>query len=332
MLNLEYAEFYITNVCNLNCDRCNRFNNYAFSGHLDWQAHADLYVAWSRILTVDRIGILGGEPMLHPDFLHWVTEVANLWPNSQVMIMTNGTHLNRYPKLLDFLESWQGRIRIDISRHNSNRRDQCLSDIEDVFHQGFTRFCIHSPEQYAETGALGYVSTSVDPTLNIIDPARHSSHIWDDKSWQFVYQYNNQMIRYSDADFFDESLVRVDQSRKQLYLTPEINDPDLAAAKCLCKFSHHFLHGKLYKCGVTAVLPEFLRQFPVQAPQQKVDLLHAYEPASCTWSDHDLSEFLTGLKKGNAIPQCGLCPDQFHSREFYADSKKIKIQKIQAPH
>ena len=39
---LNYAEFYITNVCNLNCTECNRFNNYHFSGHQRWDDYSDV--------------------------------------------------------------------------------------------------------------------------------------------------------------------------------------------------------------------------------------------------------------------------------------------------
>ena len=30
-------EFYITNVCNIACPQCNRFNNWNFKGHQIWK-------------------------------------------------------------------------------------------------------------------------------------------------------------------------------------------------------------------------------------------------------------------------------------------------------
>ena len=37
MNRLDYCEFYITNVCNLSCNGCNRFNNYKFRGFQRWE-------------------------------------------------------------------------------------------------------------------------------------------------------------------------------------------------------------------------------------------------------------------------------------------------------
>lgn len=328
MSHLDYVEFYITNVCNLNCERCNRFNNYAFTGHMSWQDHADDYEQWSKIISLNRIGILGGEPMCHPDFCTWVAEVARLWPQSQVMIMTNGTYLNRYPDLYEWLKSWQGRVRIDVSRHNSEHRESTLHDIESVFKEGFE--CFHRNDAHGITGIQGYRSTDKDLDLTPIYTADHGPHIWADRSWQRIYKSGLVIIRYSDANIFDESVVRLDTSTKNLYLTPDMSDPDLAVDKCACKFSHHFLHGKLYKCGITAVLPEFMKQFAVSVEASKSSLIQSYVPAHWSWSPDELDIFLEGLRLGTSIPQCALCPDHFDPQQFAAGTKKLKLQKIKA--
>ena len=39
-LYLDYAEFYITNVYNLTCQGCNRFNNVKFKGWQGWNTFA----------------------------------------------------------------------------------------------------------------------------------------------------------------------------------------------------------------------------------------------------------------------------------------------------
>jgi organic radical activating enzyme len=325
---LDYVEFYITNVCNLNCNRCNRFNNYAFAGHMSWHDHANDYWQWSKKIQFKRIGILGGEPMAHPDFLLWVDEIAKLWPDSQIMIMTNGTYLDKYSDLYRLLCSYQGRVRIDISRHNSDQRQSCVQSIQNLLSDGFECFTVNSEEQYLRSGILGYRSTNQDPVQKPIYETTEDLHIWQDKSWQLVYRYKDIVVRYADADIFDEAVVRLDQSQNTLYLTSAITDPDLAVTKCACKFSHHFLHGRLYKCGVTAILPEFVKQFPLSASEQKMRLIQSYIPAHWSWSDSEIEMFLQGLQEGSAIPQCGLCPDHFTAKQFAAGTKKIKIQKI----
>ena len=45
---LNYVEFYITNVCNLTCQGCNRFNSFKFKGWQKWEDYADTYKQWSE--------------------------------------------------------------------------------------------------------------------------------------------------------------------------------------------------------------------------------------------------------------------------------------------
>ncbi len=97
------VEFYITNVCNLSCRGCNRFNDLNFKGHQRWADHADAYEAWSKRLDLPRITIIGGEPTLNPDLELWVSNLRRLWPNAVIMVQTNGTyqreeHMNFWEK------------------------------------------------------------------------------------------------------------------------------------------------------------------------------------------------------------------------------------------
>ena len=48
MNRLNYMEFYITNVCNLTCTGCNRFNNYKFKGFQRWADYKEEYTQWSK--------------------------------------------------------------------------------------------------------------------------------------------------------------------------------------------------------------------------------------------------------------------------------------------
>ena len=44
---IDYAEFYITNVCNLACPGCNHFNNYNLKGYWLWSELEKVYSQWS---------------------------------------------------------------------------------------------------------------------------------------------------------------------------------------------------------------------------------------------------------------------------------------------
>ena len=69
---IKKAEFYITNVCNLTCSNCNRFNNYNFRGWQRWSDYANEYSIWANKVRLQRITILGGEPLLNPTILDWI--------------------------------------------------------------------------------------------------------------------------------------------------------------------------------------------------------------------------------------------------------------------
>lgn len=108
------VEFYITNVCNLACRGCNRFNNYKFKGHELWKTHAKTYEAWSKRLDIPRITILGGEPTLNPDIRLWATNLRRLWPNAVIMIQTNGTYFK--PEFANYWKDY--RVGFGLSLHD----------------------------------------------------------------------------------------------------------------------------------------------------------------------------------------------------------------------
>ena len=113
------VEFYITNVCNLTCRGCNRFNNLNFKGHQRWADHADAYEAWSKRLDLPRITIIGGEPTLNPDLELWAMNLRRLWPDAVIMIQTNGTYYRPY-----FHEYWKKyRVGFGISLHDPEKAD-----------------------------------------------------------------------------------------------------------------------------------------------------------------------------------------------------------------
>ena len=108
------VEFYITNVCNLACRGCNRFNDLNFKGHQYWDDHADAYEAWAKRLDIPRITIIGGEPTLNPDLEKWCANLRRLWPDSVIMVQSNGTY--QRPEHFDLWFKY--RVGFGISLHN----------------------------------------------------------------------------------------------------------------------------------------------------------------------------------------------------------------------
>ena len=331
--SLDYCEFYITNVCNLNCDNCNRFNNYAFSGHQDWAEYQSLYQEWSKILDVKKMSILGGEPMLHPDFMTWLTGIADLWPGVELRIITNGTQIHRWPELYNILTKYQGQIWLEIN--------------------------VHSPDQYANMVAWAD---------GFLQGGRRSwhNHIWQqsynhikDSSWPHCdgpesFDLLPELIRtecqhrgldkkLANSEFYDvidDNLVRVAVCRAWKFypsavkfdgerLTLHSSDPEKAMAACLFKPCHHFIQGALYKCGPVGLFPNFIKQFPVHISRQEQELIHSYVPATPDWDGNKLDQFIQNLRDAVPIDQCRFCPENTHEcGEIASSTKKIRIQKL----
>lgn len=89
---IPLIEIYITNVCNLTCRGCNRFNNFKFTGHYFWNDYAAEMEQWAQRLDPETISIMGGEPTLNPELETWVANLRRLWPETHIMIQSNGTY------------------------------------------------------------------------------------------------------------------------------------------------------------------------------------------------------------------------------------------------
>jgi organic radical activating enzyme len=340
MYELNYCEFYITNVCNLNCPNCNRFNNYAFTGHYKWNDHCEDYKKWSKLLNVKNIGILGGEPFLNPEILKWVEGIAQLWPHSKIIIITNGTQLQRYPELYSELMKYQGRVVLEINGHSKFEKPQVLEEIKNLLVSPKETLFDNSPTSW--TTMYSNIRDASWPECDRVEDfyqlpeyiqqecrALHNVNpeSWIDENYDRIFvDKNNIKIHYRPAWSFNESAVKFDPYRETLSLYQ--SDPDKAMKACYFKICHHFIDGKLYKCGPTGILPEFIKQFPVKLTDNQRSLINSYKPAEAEWTDNELSLFIDNLKTAKSIDQCSLCPETFTPQEFTAGTKKIKIVKI----
>jgi organic radical activating enzyme len=219
-------EIYITNECNLTCKNCNRYNNYNFSGHYSWQANQQAIMAWSKRITAPVITIIGGEPMLHPDLYEWAELVCTAWPDTQVMIQSNGTI--RHPKLASIKHDFRKNIGVCASLHQ----------------EGMMKLL--KKNRYI-------------PSLEIID----------------------------NTEFTECALV--DQGT---HFEVHNSDPAKAFAACSMKHSHTILEGRLYKCPMVAVLPEFVKQYQVNLTESQSKNLFEYQSLAPDCGQEQLEQFV----------------------------------------
>jgi hypothetical protein len=282
MNRLDYAEFYITNVCNLSCSGCNRFNNYKFKGFQRWADHEAEYTQWSKELQFGSIGILGGEPLLNVDFMSWLQGIRRLWPNTHTKVVTNGYYLNQVKGLYNYVES-DRRSELWIGIHNKMHKEKILKNIENFL-----------------VGPLTYEF--------------NKDNIYQQYMW--ITDSNGVRLKVEYNWWFHQGAIVATETGKTLH------NSDITKAHNIChsKTCHHLMNGKLYKCGAVALFPEFDKQHILELSDEDRALMNSYRPLSVTDSEETKVNFINNLK--NSIPQCKFCPEEYHGEQLFALEKK----------
>lgn len=101
---LPYLEIPLVEHCNLNCRGCSHFSPLAKETVYDLdEFKKDILQFKGMIDTISLIRILGGEPLLHPQIIDFIVIVRNMYPESEIRIVTNGILLNSMS--VDFWEA-----------------------------------------------------------------------------------------------------------------------------------------------------------------------------------------------------------------------------------
>ena len=300
--HVQKLEFYITNVCNLACPDCNRFNDHDFRGHQRWSDYEADYAEWARKLTVSGLVILGGEPLLNPTICDWIRGLNRCF-GENVQVLTNGTRLNKTPGLYEALIShtdghytnWVG-----ISVHNRNDLPRYIDEVRNFLRGEIREY--HGKEARDHTGHL--ISSGADYTF--VDANHMAVRLWIQDS------------------FYPAALQRGAPERVNGEWVPgklrPFDSPPLLAHEA-CGFvqwkNYHMIRGKLHKCGPCVLLAEFDKQNPLDISDSDREIMNGYVPLSAWDDDKTTHRFFKSLDR--VIPQCKFCPTQ-------ADMKNKNIQ------
>jgi organic radical activating enzyme len=297
---LNYAEINITNVCNYSCAHCQSLNNYAFKGHQQWNAYKNEYQKLSEKLDIAQIQIIGGEPTLNPDFNKWVKGISELWPNSKLQIATNGSKLDKITnEIYQVLLMHKGTLWITC-------HDIVLYDSFLDFSKTFLNDIV-SDTYSNDDWKTDYEKSKTDPLVKLKTVSR-----------KLIDKNGVEVILDWSQSFVPSVVELVDQQLTMKY----DSDPIQAHNICYFKTCHQINKGKLYKCPLVSVLPDFLNQFNVVMSEGDSKIAHSYNPALST--DTNFVEFVNNIN--NPIPQCKFCPSNYANKhKFIGTEKKIKI-------
>jgi len=282
---LSYMEFYITNHCNLNCDDCNRFNNYNFSGHYHYEPYLDTYRRWAELFDVHSISIIGGEPLMHPNLEGWARTIRELWPNAVCNICSNGTLLLKYKNLYNILKKY--KFTLSISVHNYSWTDEFIKRLDQFY-----------PGEYS----------LIEDPLDTVFFSKTASDNSGVTVRNLKFNAMHQSAVYPGAD----SQLRMHNS-----------DPLIAHAICDSKSCHHMMNGKLYKCGVEALIHDFSKQFDLNLDSAQKSIVESAVGTTVEQAEQSPTDLFKKLS--SVIPHCTLCPEKYIYHDIAAKIGKTKI-------
>jgi organic radical activating enzyme len=125
---IPYIDIFITKSCNLKCEHCASYNPFR-QGIISKDDIIESIKRWSKRLSPKTIALVGGEPLLHPDYQELALTVRKAWKQSAIFIITNGLLLSKVQD--EFLKQMsENDIEFQISRHtNTSNYNHNLNEV-----------------------------------------------------------------------------------------------------------------------------------------------------------------------------------------------------------
>ena len=128
-VNIPYFEIDVVLGCNLRCYYCTHLSPYR-KGFVPTEKILHWFETWNKKIRPNKMQLLGGEPLLHPDLATVVLESRKIWNDSTLGLVTNGLLIHQAPQnILDALR--EAKFYVGISDHSGADlpRDKVISGV-----------------------------------------------------------------------------------------------------------------------------------------------------------------------------------------------------------
>ena len=285
---LPELSFYITDSCSLTCEGCVTYNELALKdGVLAVAGPAvERMDQWARLIDIDHIYVIGGEPLSHPELDTWLDYIQKTWPKaSRYTIVTNGELL---PSMTDRAMGWM----------------EAGWDFE---------ISSHSPEAYAAI-QLWWEDIALQLEHK---PLRNVKVEQDEETQYFMDHTGKPLVQIGQRWlFYPRRYTTHDDHIKWGALT----DSRSTHAMCPGNDCTHLVNGIMYRCPVQATIPRLTAQYRVEGTEGLAQQDLGFDPLL----GGNLSAWIRDLKQ--PTKQCSLCDwsaKKVPLQDPYA--KKIKI-------
>ena len=119
---IPYFETHITEACNLKCRGCSHFSVFAKPKHKDLEEFEKEFKRLSEIEEIGIIRLMGGEPLLNPDFMKYCRIARHYFPRTAISLVTNGILGDRLVPYKDELNEL--RINVTISDYHLDKQNK----------------------------------------------------------------------------------------------------------------------------------------------------------------------------------------------------------------
>lgn len=275
-LCLPFLETMITQVCNLSCLGCTNYSDLKHAGYVSWQEGKQWLDRWLKKIDILDFGIMGGEPLINPEYKDWLIGVRELLPHSQIRFTTNGLLLHQHPELIDLMYEL-GNVSFKITVHvNDSKLENSIQQIFDrynwkpVTEHGIDRWITGNNFRFHVKRPQIFLKTYQNDYNNMM-PWNSSP----EQAFKYCIQqtcpllHQGLIYKCSTSGLLNQTLLKMapqNIEHWQKYLTPGIS-PD-CDHEVLTKFVNNF--GKHHsQCGQC---PDF-----AQFPQSQIDHYHKVE-------------------------------------------------------
>lgn len=259
---------YITDSCALSCQGCVTHNNFALGQHLSLDHARARIQAWSAVIHVERLYVMGGEALLHPDLGAWIEFLSETISADRRTIVTAGRDLDRR-----------------------------AGDIADYMELGWDcEVSAHSQEDYHRTLAW-WREFAQNIDQNISHEQLRDQHGVTD---YYSLEGGEPIMQIGLRDEFYTPEYHIEEGR----LTwPKLTPMRAAHRACPAKTCAYLVDGVMYSCPVQATLPRLARRFEIVGPAQALaeqDL--GWDPLTAT---KPVSAWFRNIAQPKS--QCSLC-------------------------
>lgn len=237
---IGYLEHHIVDHCNLNCGGCSHFSPLA----QPWFENLDDFVrdfTQLKELTggyVGQIRLMGGEPLLHPQVTDFLVKARELFPYTQIQLVTNGILIPKIPDLAQICN--EQKIVVCVSNYNLNMDlRKILADFL------YTRVDWKGQLYNISLDTTG----SLDPTAMFTHCDLHVHQWYYFQNGRFYHCCISANIHYFNEYFKDElpRPLEIDDYSIPIYNHTEQDIYDFLSIPIpLCKYCNTFLRERSY--------------------------------------------------------------------------------------